>query len=401
MPASVLRTFETKNIIFIVALVAHVAFFSLKDPDYYLHIMAGKYMVAHKSLSYVDVFSFTMAGQPWHLHEWLFEVFVYSIYAVGNEHGVVLFVSGVSVLALFVVFRAGLTCARQSYGAILITLLFLIVYLPFIQPRPQIITFVCYAMFLFVIFDYKYRDTLRFAPVLPFLMVIWVNAHGAYIFGIAILWLFIACEYLRRYAGAEDNWRGNKLRQLSLIAIATSLSSAINPYFVKHWIFPFTLMHQRTMVLISEWRSPDFTHPFFQIYLFVIALFAIHYIYLKKRPDLTELVLPGSVIFISFLALRHIPLAILTMLPFTLVTAACGHEFKGIFHLSGNQTFIDRVISYRGTRDIGKKEYFFNGTLLSVVLLLFVISRSARLDFKQENMNQMLPGTGGRLYFTE
>ena len=142
----ILFPFETRNILFIVAFIAHAAFFSLVDPDYYLHMMAGKYMVLHKSLPYLDVFSFTMTGQPWHLHEWLFEVLVFTIFSAGGEHGVVLFVSGIGILALFIAFRAGFDHTKRRYGDILVALVFLIVYLPFVQPRPQIITFLCYAI---------------------------------------------------------------------------------------------------------------------------------------------------------------------------------------------------------------------------------------------------------------
>ena len=184
--------FETKKIAFILAFAAHAVFFVLMDPDYYLHLMAGKYIVEHLSLPTGDVFSYTMVGQPWHLHEWLFEVLIYCIYILSGETGVVVWTSGLGVLAFYIAFNAGNPNNKGNYRAILFALLLFVFYQVFIKPRPQVITFLCYAIFLFVLFDFKYRNTLRFSFVLPPLMVVWTNVHGAYLLGIALLFLFTA-----------------------------------------------------------------------------------------------------------------------------------------------------------------------------------------------------------------
>ena len=380
--------FETKKIAFTIAFLAHVTFFVLMDPDYYLHLMAGKYIVEHNLLPNVDVFSYTMAGQPWHMHEWLFEVLVYCVNSIAGDNGVILLTSGLGVLAFYIAFSAGILNGRQNNRAILLALLLFAFYSIFIQPRPQIITFLCYAVFLFVIFDYKYRNTLRFAAILPPLMIVWVNAHGAYIFGIAFLCLFIACEYLRRLMGAKEKYFDNKLHRLTLIIAVTILSSAINPYFIKQWIFPFVLMNKDAMSVISEWRSPDFADFYYRAYLFFIVIFVVHYIYLKKRPDLTELVLPGSIIFISFFAIRHIPLAILTVLPFALVTAKHGYEIKIIKFTNMGKCLKERI---NCGRDIGKKEYVMNGALLFIVVLSIIIIFPTLNEYKLEKRNRFLP----------
>jgi len=363
----VITLFETKKVAFILAFVAHAVFFVLMDPDYYLHLMTGKYIVEHYSLPTVDVFSYTMIGQPWYLHEWLFEVLVYCVYILAGETGVVLWMSGLGVLAFYITFNAGILDENRNYRAILFALLLFVFYEAFIKPRPQIITFLCYAIFLFVIFDFKYRNTLRFSIALPPLMVVWVNSHGAYILGIAVLCLFIVCEYLSRLMSNENKWRDKKLHRLTIIAVITVLASSINPYFIKHWMFPFTLMNSQAMSYIVEWHSPKYADLFDRAYLLLIALFIIHYIYLKKRPDLTELVIPGSVMILSFFAARHIPLAILTMLPFALATSGRGYEIKNILPASVEYLFKDR---YRLSRshDIGRKEYLINGALLFIYL---------------------------------
>src|SRR5947209_14550673 len=46
----------------------------LHDPDTYLHISVGRWIIAHQAVPYYGIFSETMAQAPWVAHEWLGEV---------------------------------------------------------------------------------------------------------------------------------------------------------------------------------------------------------------------------------------------------------------------------------------------------------------------------------------
>ena len=46
----------------------------LGDPDTYLHIVAGNWMLAHRALPSQDQFSWSLAGAHWVVHEWLAEL---------------------------------------------------------------------------------------------------------------------------------------------------------------------------------------------------------------------------------------------------------------------------------------------------------------------------------------
>ena len=52
----------------------------LSDPDVYLHIAVGRWIIAHGSVPHEDVFSHSMRGAPWVPHEWLSEVILASSY---------------------------------------------------------------------------------------------------------------------------------------------------------------------------------------------------------------------------------------------------------------------------------------------------------------------------------
>ena len=62
----------------------------LNDPDTYLHIAAGRWMLAHAALPVHDPFSHTLAGATWVPHEWLAEIVLAAAYDLAGWSGLVL-----------------------------------------------------------------------------------------------------------------------------------------------------------------------------------------------------------------------------------------------------------------------------------------------------------------------
>jgi hypothetical protein len=46
------------------------------DPDTYLHIAVGRWIIAHCAVPHHDIFAFTMPDTVWVAHEWLGEVVI-------------------------------------------------------------------------------------------------------------------------------------------------------------------------------------------------------------------------------------------------------------------------------------------------------------------------------------
>src|SRR5262249_36295557 len=62
----------------------------LNDPDTYLHIAAGRWMLVHRALPAADPFSHSMAAAAWVPHEWLAEIVLAAVYGTGGWGGMVL-----------------------------------------------------------------------------------------------------------------------------------------------------------------------------------------------------------------------------------------------------------------------------------------------------------------------
>lgn len=365
----------------------------LSDPDYFWHLSAGQYIWENKALPSADIFSYTFADKPWVLHEWLFEIILFGIYSLSGGVGVKLFTAAFATVTVLVAYAIAKRLLGKPYWAFFLALIFFFQIVPNISPRPQLFTFLMFAIYLRVLLDFKYFSEVQRLWLLPVLMVIWVNSHGGYVAGLVLLLMFAACEWLIYLLQPnKDLAQQLRLKKLTTIAAITIAATLLNPYFVDHLIYPFTVMNmEASQNLITEWRSPDF-HTFrWKLFLLMVFGALTAAIYSEKRPDFTELVL--SVFFISaaFISVRHAPISALGILFLSSATLQYV-PFSRIFSCIKLDQF---VVCYRRLvgkgNDLGKTEFLFNWLLLVITLigclLYYPIFHSKDVD----KMNKTVP----------
>lgn len=225
----------------------------LNDPDTYLHIAAGRWMLAHGTLPSPDPFSFTMAGAPWHPSEWLGEIALAVIYDVGGWGPVIAaaaacFGAAIGLLCWFLVRRVGPLPAGLGAlaGAVLV--------LPHLLARPHV--FALPLMVLWCGGVFAARDERRRPPwALLWVMLVWANLHGSFLFGIA----------LAAYLGGEAVFAARGWQERLVIArdwaafvLAAAAVSLINPNGVTALIQPFRLMAMPALQSgFGEWLPAD------------------------------------------------------------------------------------------------------------------------------------------------
>jgi hypothetical protein len=301
----------------------------LTDPDYFWHLKTGEYIVAHGALPAGDVFSFTRAGQPWVLHEWLFEVGLYAAFAAGGERGVVLLTVTLALGALALAFTAARRVARSAGAAWIAAIAGALAFAGGVAARPQLLTYLCFAFTLSALLGFKYADRgegqIRALFALPFVMVVWVNAHGAYAIGIALLLLFAACEWLAwAMRPVRDAGQKQRLVRLTQAVVLAVLASLANPGVFERWLYPFQVLGMAVNEFIQEWQSPNFHDAGPKAFLGLVLLFFVSSIHAVRKPDLTELALPLVFTVLGCISMRHVPLAALVLVPFTALALARG-----------------------------------------------------------------------------
>lgn len=346
----------------------------LTDPDYFWHLKAGEYIVTQRALPAGDIFSETHTGQAWVLHEWLFEVLLFGAFASAGAFGVSL-LTALFVMATLVV---SFTLARRLGGSHAVAFALVIcggvVFAGGWTPRPQLVTYLLFSIYLSILAHDKYYGARRALWALPLLMVAWVNAHGGYVIGIALVFLFTGAEWLGyRLDVARNPAYKQRLLDLSLVAVATLLASLANPEFARHWLYPIQVLGMEANQSIQEWQSPDFHGLGPALYLLLCACFMLSYLHAKRKADLTELLVPGFFLLTGFVSRRHVPMAVLTVVPF--IALACGRGGTAALAALWQDSFIGR--SHARSRARGKQlgpglEGVLNWMLLLTIVLVLL-----------------------------
>lgn len=298
----------TPTLLFAFARVCFLA----TDPDYWWHARTGQYIVERGAIPRADIFSYTMNGQPWVAHEWLTEVVLYLVErTVGYGGNVVLFglIGALTSLAVYATCRLrGLDRA----GAALLTTWGAVMALPLVNVRPQMLTALLLAVFALILTRYQQGHGERALWMLPPLLALWVNLHGGYIIGVALLGLTVAGEIfarLRRQTCAP-------LRPLLLVTVLSVAATLLSPHGLDALRYPFTYAGSgnASQRYIAEWQSPDFHQPVFLVFAASLLLGLV--LGLGRAPlGPTAIVWATGFTLLGLQSIRHIPLYAIVVLP--------------------------------------------------------------------------------------
>lgn len=363
----------------------------MHDPDYFWHLRTGQYLAEHRALPAGDIFSFTFAGQPWVLHEWLFELLLHAMHTLGGEWGVRLLVALLSTATLALVHVMARQFVRSPVQALLITLVCFVLLKLGASPRPHLLTYVGLSITLLALVRLKYQHDSRWLWGLPVFMVVWVNAHAGYVIGLALMGLWVGCEWLLHWlAGAGDAAARQRLRLATALTGLTMLASVINPDLHRHWLYPLQVMTmEASRSYISEWHSPDFHALPGRIYLALVFAFFIVTARRQHRADLTEWAVPCVFAALGFVSSRHVPLATLVLAVFL----ARGLADAAPLSAAGQALRLRAAAVYRRVRgqDMGQGEHVLNAVVLLAMLTGAVLYMPHHRERSLQALQQAMP----------
>ena len=285
-------------------------FMAPTDPDFWWHLRTGQLIAQTGAIPTHDVFSYTALGQPWVIPEWLAELVMYQLYAAGGYATVVAAFSLAVTGAYFVLYRLLLKLEVGRTVALALVVWTAAIRLAQWAPRPQLITFLFFAIALYLLFSYKQHGRARLW-LLPLMTVIWVNAHGGYVIGLLLIGLFAAGEALN----CVTHRPAAPLRPLILAGVASAVAALANPNTYTALIYPFkyATTGNASMRYIIEWQSPDFHSP---LYLpFALAIVLLMIVGSRGRLDFTHVLVVLAFTVMALQSQRHMILFALATAP--------------------------------------------------------------------------------------
>ena len=287
----------------------------LADSDYFWHLAAGEVIVANGGLLSTDVFSYTFEGLPWVMHEWLFELALYLVYSSWGEQAIAVGVALLLAGAWYAAYQSARLFLPSAIGALACSLLFLPGILAFVTPRPHLISFLFFAWFLRALLTVKYRNVMWPLYALPVAMALWVNLHGGYVVGLALLFAFVLAEGATALGTGASDYRRRSV-WYGVTFLAALAGSAVNPDGITRWLYPFQVMGMEVSQMINEWKPQDLGELPGLVILGLGLVFLVVVAYRRRPPDLLELALPVSIFIAGMTSVRHVTFAALTLIPF-------------------------------------------------------------------------------------
>jgi len=286
------------------------------DPDVWWHLRAGQEIVTSHHVPHQDSFSYTRYGQPWVAHEWLTEALFYLVFRAAGWAGLTVMFAAVIGGTFLLLYRQ---CAGRPYIAGLATALGAIATIPSWGVRPQMISLLLATIVLGLLRQAEQQSPKqgRLLWWLPALLLLWVNLHGAFLLGPALMALTLAGWALEAWLGLT-NWPQARvrLRRLGLALGACLLVIPFNPNGWEIYRYPFQTLQSRTMMqYIVEWASPNFHSVDFKPLLGLLLLTWLVVAVSRKRPSPTQILLLLATAYAALSSARHVPIFVLVAVP--------------------------------------------------------------------------------------
>jgi hypothetical protein len=279
----------------------------LADADIGWHIRNGERILATHSLTRTDPFSSTMQGQPWFAWEWLYDVLLGILHQACGLNGVV-WLCALLVAAIFVLLLSQLL--RGGTGLLLAILLMLLAEAAatiHLYARPHIVSWFFSLLWFAVLENWEcwslvglrcssfavrgwpggrrtaiseernansepratggqrcdHSSLPRWIPwFFPASMLLWVNLHGGWIFGMALfgIYTFAALvESLRTQDAFAAIRASHRARAMASAFAASAVATLVNPFGWRLHAHIYRYLGDRYLMNhIDEFRSPDF-----------------------------------------------------------------------------------------------------------------------------------------------
>jgi hypothetical protein len=323
-----------RGIIAAVLLASGVALsLNVADPDLWGHVQYGRDALAN-GLPHTTTYSYVAEGYRWINHEIAAE---YALAIIADRLGgagllIVKCLLGVAIIGV-ILWRA----CRAGVGLIAACSLSLLIATTLGNHwslRPQIISYVCFALLLallshcFAGWEGQWQlplgwlsrwrgepttDTppleyslarLKLLWLAPLLFMVWTNSHGGFLAGLCIYLAYLTLRGFEAVCRKGREADGLVIR-LGLMAAAAIAATFLNPYgpYYHFWLYGDLKVPRPEIV---EWRAPElFATQFLPFWLLLVAA-ATSLVFSRRSRDFTQVTILGLILWQALAHHRHI-----------------------------------------------------------------------------------------------
>lgn len=293
----------------------------LADADIGWHIRTGERILATHTLPRIDSYSSTMQGQPWFAWEWLYDLALGILHRACGLNGVV-WLCGALVASVFLILLSQLL--KRGTGLLLAVVLMLLAEAAatiHLYARPHIVSWLFSLLWFVVLERWDHPKILanqerlpRWIPYFfPASMLLWVNLHGGWLFGLALLLLYAFAAFVEsvRTQDAFAKIRAvHRARGMAVVWLASTLATLANPFGWRLHAHIYRYLSDRYLMnRIDEFQSPDFHGWAQRCFAAILLLTLVAFVGQRSRLRLSHLLVVLLSAYAGFYSSRNLPVS--------------------------------------------------------------------------------------------
>jgi hypothetical protein len=284
--------------------------FSVLDLDVWWHLKTGDWIVQHAAFPHTGILSRTAANRPWAAYSWGYEVLLSRFYAWFGLLGVGIYGTVLTVLVALAVYGMVRSLWGRFWPACWLATIACYAFLFTMMPRPVFFSIIFTCATLTLILRAQRSAHLRALYWLPLLFLFWVNFHIQFIYGLAIVGVFVAAnvavpvaERIGVKAGFLETPKFSAGASIGVLG-ACFLATLIGPY--SYHIYGVILEYSRSQLIysiIQELQPLSFraSNNYVELLLAGAAFVAVGW---QKKVDLFKLLLLVMASVVAFRTMR-------------------------------------------------------------------------------------------------
>jgi hypothetical protein len=297
--------------------ISLIASLRIAESDIWFHLRNAQELLSRHSFLHADMYTFTVAGAPLLNFEWLSELPYCFAFRAWGLHGLL----AVYLVLLWLIFAGvyylALRRGANSGDAALVTMVGVALGSYSFGPRMLHFGWLCLIVVLLVLERFERTGTGLW--VLPPVFALWINLHGSWVFGFAVMGIYIVSGLMEGGWGlvVAERWTPSQLKKFLLAFAASAVALLANPYGYRLIWYPFELLSRQQAVRdnMIEWQSMDFHTGWGKLaMLMIVALLAAAW-FSNKSWKLSDILLATFAVWAALNHLRFLLFAAIILVP--------------------------------------------------------------------------------------
>ncbi len=279
---------------------------SIEPFDFWWNARSGQIMAQTGRFLGTDVLVWSPVRLPYSNPQWGSQLLSYWLYNL-SPYFLLTVRTLIIVATVGIIFRLCIGKANSIKLAALTTTIAYATALTNYGMRPQLFAFLPFIACYFIL---ERKDTHpRWLPLLAPIILFWVNIHGSFFLGVALMGIYAFGTLLEKIGSAEGRrWLLSKIALWQALWLGVAaLATLVNPYLQGIYSYFFIATNDPiARALNIEWQPPSLSDGTGQLFYANVLIFLASAYFSKRRMHPTELLLVVAFGYLSLTSLRNV-----------------------------------------------------------------------------------------------